>query len=264
MSEQKKKKKILITGATGNVGVLLDEGLRDDYEVVAQGRHAADEEQEKYLKVADIANYDEVLPLMEGVDSVIHLAGAASPDSEWADVLEANIIGFRNVLEAAREAGVRRFIFASSNHAMGGYDRAGEWPVYPHHLQRGDSLYGVSKGFGELLGRYYHDEYGIDFLALRIGWVSGDPFLADADILHAMWLSEDDAVEVFRCAIEAEATFGYYYAISDNPNRRWDLTNTMLDLGYRPKDSWTDEPEAPGEDVVEGGEAAPQNWPEDS
>lgn len=253
-------RRILITGATGGVGLVLSERLAGDYDVIMHGRTPRTPEQEKSLRKADLGSYDEVLALMEGVDTVVHLAGAASPESDWDDVLDANIIGFRNVLEAAREAGVRRFVFASSNHAMGMYDRHEEWPVYPHQLPRGDSLYGVSKIFGEAMGRFYHDEYGIDFISLRIGWLAEDPMETDEDVLHAMWLSEDDAEQVVRRAIEAKTTFGLYYAISDNPNRRWDLTNTMLELGYRPQDSWTDRADQP-EDVIEGGAEVRDSWP---
>ena len=257
------KRKILITGATGDIGLLLEERLMADYEVVPHGRTPANDEQAERLRKADLEDYDEVLALMDGVEVVIHLAGEASPEATWDDVLGPNIIGLRNVLEAAREAGVRRVVFASSNHAMGMYDRDEEWPVYPHHLPRPDSFYGVSKVFGEALGRYYHDEHGLEFIALRIGWVAEDPLEADEDVLHAMWLSEDDTERIFRRAIEADGvTYGLYYAISDNPNRRWDMTNTMLELGYRPKDSIDDVRKE--HNVVEGGKDTPDDWPEGS
>lgn len=257
------KRKILITGATGGIGFLLEQRLMGDYDVVPHGRTPADDDQATRLQKADLENYDEVLALMDGVEVVLHLAGEASPEAEWDDVLGPNIIGLRNVLEAAREAGVRRFIFASSNHAMGMYDRDEQWPVYPHHLPRPDSLYGVSKVFGEALGRYYHDKYGMEFISLRIGWATEDPLEEDVELLHAMWLSDDDTERVFRRAIEAEPVgYGLYYAVSDNPNRRWDLTNTMLELGYRPEDSIDDlRREAK---VVEGGKDSPDDWPEGS
>lgn len=257
------QRRVLITGATGGIGRLLAGRLQDDYDIVQHGRTPKNAEQERVLQRADLRNPPELRPLMEGVDTVLHLAGSASPDSQWEDVLEANIVGLRNVLEAAREAGVRRVVYASSNHAMGMYDRNQEWPVYPHQLPRADSLYGVSKVFGETLGRFYHDEYGLDFIALRIGWVSDDPTATDEDVLRAMWLSQDDTEQVFRRAIEAATPFGLYYAISDNPNRRWDLTNTMLDLGYRPKDSWTDRT-GDHEQVVEGGAEVRDDWPRGS
>ena len=256
-------RRILITGATGDIGLLLAGRLAGDYEVVQHGRTPKTEEQERVLRRADLTDYAEVLGLMEGVDTVLHLAGEASPNAEWDAVLGSNIVGYRNVLEAAREAGVRRVVFASSNHVMGMYDRLQEWPVYPHHLPRPDSLYGVSKVFGEALGRFYHDEFGLDVISLRIGWSTGDPSAAEEELLHAMWLSEDDTEHVFRRAIESEVRYGVYYAVSDNPNRRWDITNTMVELGYRPQDSWedvTDEPEA----VVEGGADVRDDWPSGS
>ncbi|WP_110850583.1 NAD-dependent epimerase/dehydratase family protein [Georgenia satyanarayanai] len=263
MTSDTRRTRVLLTGATGGIGVLLEERLGTDYDLVTHGRHPATEEQEDTLNIADLDDYDEVLGLMDGVEVVVHMAGAASPESGWDAVLTANIVGTRNVLEAAREAGVRRVVFASSNHAMGMYDRLGEWPVYPHHLPRPDSLYGVSKVFGEALGRFYHDEHGLEFVALRIGWYTDDPLDADEDVLRAMWLSPDDCEQVVRRAIEADVPYGVYYAVSDNPNRRWDLTNTMLELGYRPKDDWTELPGAQ-EDVVEGGKEAPDSWPEGS
>lgn len=257
------KKRVLITGATGGVGAALVAALGDRYDLVQHGRTPKTEEQKQVLKIADLDQYDQVLPLMDGVDTVVHLAGSASPESSWDMVLEANIIGTRNVLEAAREAGVRRVVFASSNHALGMYDRHEEWPVYPDQLPRGDSLYGVSKIFGEALGRYYHDEFGLDFLALRIGWMSEDPSAVDEEILHAMWLSPADCARAVECAIEAEVTYGLFYTVSDNPNRRWSMTNTMLELGYRPQDSSADLLPDKTE-VVPGGAPVRDDWPANS
>ena len=137
-------RRVLITGATGEIGLLLAERLRDDYDLIQHGRTPRTEEQEHDLQEADLEDFDQVRSLMDGVDTVLHLAGSASPESPWEDVLGANIVGLRNVLEASREQGVRRVVFASSNHAMGMYDRHEEWPVYPHHLPRADSLYGVT------------------------------------------------------------------------------------------------------------------------
>ncbi|NYF96875.1 NAD-dependent epimerase/dehydratase family protein [Janibacter cremeus] len=255
-------RRILITGSTGGVGSILTQRLKDEYDVTGHDRTTRPDADPVVLG-ADLADYDAVRSLMDGIDTVVHLAGAASPESPWEAVLDANIIGTRNVLEAARDAGVQRVVYASSNHTMGMYDRYEQWPVYPDTPPRPDSFYGVSKVFGETLGRYYHDEYGLSVIALRIGWVAQDPTITGVDVLHAMWLSEADTAQVVRCAIEADVDFGIYYAISDNPNRRWSMTNTNLELGYRPRDSWADfAPE--GEPVVTGGVDVPDSWPKGS
>lgn len=260
MTDTTTARRVLITGAAGGVGSHLAETLAEHYELVLHDRSQDLASAGVELRTAELGVYDEVRALMDDIDTVVHMAGAASPESSWDAVLEANLIGTRNVLEAAQDAGVRRVVLASSNHAMGMYDRYEQWPVYPDQLPRADSLYGVSKIFGEAIGRFYHDQYGLDVINLRIGWFTDDPLAAQEDILRAMWLSPADCTEVVRCAIEAEVTFGLYYAISDNPNRRWALTNTQLELGYRPQDSWTRLPGAT-EHVVEGGAEVRNSWP---
>jgi NAD+ dependent glucose-6-phosphate dehydrogenase len=263
MNDTSTRKRLLVTGASGTIGSMLAERFVDRYDLVLLDIEPGTTANGLTIQRADIREQEDLNPHMQGVDAVVHLAGDASPEATWESVYALNILGTRNVLEAAHRAGVQRVVFASSNHAMGMYDRDGNWPVYNHLPPRPDSLYGVSKVFGETIGRYYHDEYGLEFIALRIGWSTEDVSAVDEEILHAMWLSPDDTAHVIERAIEAKVTFGIYYAVSDNPNRRWDLTNTMLDLGYRPRDSWED---ALGrsEDVVEGGEPADPAWPRSS
>src|SRR5699024_5131632 len=169
---------VLITGATAGVGSHLASTLPEKYALGLHGRSPEKAPEGVELEIAELGEYQQVLALMDGIDTVVHMAGAASPESSWDLVLEANLIGVRNVLEAAREAGVRRVVLASSNHAMGMYDRYEEWPVYPDQLPRADSLYGVSKIFGEAIGRFYHDEHGLDVINLRIGWFTEDPLAA--------------------------------------------------------------------------------------
>lgn len=249
-------RRVLITGAAGDIGSTLSAGLAGHFDLV---RTDADPDAEG-VDPLDVRDVEACEQAFDRVDTVIHLAGAASPDSDWETVLQLNIVGTRSVLEAARLAGVRRVVLASSNHVMGMYDRHEQWPVYGSMPTRPDSLYGVSKVAAEALGRFYHDEHDLEVIALRIGWSTGDYGAADEEVLQAMWLSERDTVEAFRCAVEAPVRFGIYYVTSDNPNRRWDMTDTMLELGYRPQDSWH---HASGEQeqVVPGGEHVSQEWP---
>ncbi len=232
--DEQRRKKILITGAGGRIGRDLATRLAERFDVRAMyHRSVPDNPPSDDWLTADTGALEAVLPAMAGVDAVVHLAGEPSPSAPWEEVLEANIVGTRNVFEAARLAGVKRVVFASTNHVMGMYDRDRAWPVYADQPVRPDSLYGVSKAFGEALGRYYADQHGLDVVCLRIGWWQPEP--ADA-ISRWMWLSPRDCEQVVRRAIEADIRYGVFYAISGNAARHWDITDTIQILGYRPQD----------------------------
>jgi NAD+ dependent glucose-6-phosphate dehydrogenase len=235
---------VLITGARGRIGNCLTEGLKDRYTLRLHNRTPETEPAGYEHVTAVLADYDAVRPMMDGIDTVIHMAANPSVQAPWDDILNDNIIATRNVLEAAREAGVRRVIFASSNHSMGMYDRDGQWPVYVTQPVRPDSHYGASKVIGEVFGRYYYDAFGLEFISLRIGWFTERHRLEsqkDHAILRAMWLGPKDMVNVTLGAIETEVPFGIYYAISENPDRKWDISNTIIDLGYRPVERWDED-----------------------
>lgn len=255
------KRRVLITGAMGRIGRALTTGLAETYTLRLHDLKPDMAPDGFDFAAADITSFEAVRPMMEGIDTVVHLAGNPSVEAEWESILNANIIGTRNILEAARKAGVRRVVFASSNHAMGIYDRDGEWPVYHTMPVRPDSLYGASKAMGEVLGRHYHDAFELDFIALRIGWYADEPSKAkDQPVLRAMWLGPNDTINIVRGAIETETTFGIYYAVSNNPDRRWDITNTMIELGYRPVDRW-DEATGLDEDHAPGSPMPWEEWP---
>lgn len=225
---------MLITGAGGRIGGHLATALRDRYSLRLQYNKSMPDSPpvEDWIK-ADIADYDQIAPAMEGIDAVIHMAGEPSPFASWDEVNSANIVGTRNVYEAARVAGVRKVVLASTNHVMGFYDRDGEWPIYVSQQVRPDSLYGVSKAFGEVLGRYYAEQHGLAVICLRIGWFLDEPH---DDFSRWSWLSPRDCTQICVRAVETDNIFGVYYAISANSGRHWDLTHTMEGLGYRPED----------------------------
>lgn len=236
------RKRVLITGATGDIGRLLAERLSDDYELVKLGLPIRDAKLPGDVAPIGLDDFEGLREQMEGVDTVIHLAGQRAPDASWDDLLGPNIVGVRNVLEAARQTGVRRVIFASTNHVTGMRDRHREWPHDPANPSRPDSLYGVTKAFGETLGRLYFDEYGLEFVALRIGWMTEDPLHAHHELLLSMWLSPGDCTRMIRAAIESDVGYGIYYAMSNNPDAPWDMTNARDELGFVPQDSWTQLP----------------------
>ena len=171
-------RRVLVTGAEGTIGTAVREHLGDRYEL----RSLTLAPQDFPSHVADIAELDAILPAFDSVDSVVHLAGSAAIETPWEDVLGNNIVGTYNVFEAARRAGVARVVFASSNHAVGMYEVDGAPAVYEPDDQRSydhtaeirpDSLYGVSKVFGEGLGRFHSEQHGLRVFCLRIGAVWG-------------------------------------------------------------------------------------------
>ena len=238
-------RRVLVTGAEGVIGSAVRCHLADRYELVSLTRTS----EEFPSVVADIACLEQVEPAFEGVDAVVHLAAAASVDSSWDDVLRDNIAGTRNVFEAARRAGAGTVVYASSNHAVGRWELEHAPGLYalddPLRLDelaelRPDSLYGVSKAFGEVLGRYYAETFRMRVVCLRIGTVRADddPCASSRpERLRATWLSRRDCCELIACALEAEhVSFAVVYGTSDNPRQIWSLDGARA-LGYEPQDA---------------------------
>ncbi len=227
-------KRILITGAAGQIGVALRSGLRSEYpllrliDIAPLGEAGPGEE----IVSADIRDIAAMEKAMQGVDCVVHLAGA-SVESEWEKVLPLNIEGCYNTFEAARRQGVKRVIFASSNHAVGFHRR--ERFIDNTVLPRPDTRYGVSKVFGEAVGRLYADKYGLSVACLRIGTFRNPDRPADRRQLLT-WISHRDMVQlVRRCIDYPNYHFVIVYGVSNNLRSRWDNSNVKF-LGYRPED----------------------------
>ena len=244
-----------ITGAAGSIGRTLTEGLSERYELTLFIRETKPDTSLRLRTVkADLSKVEEVKGIFEGLDAIIHLAANGSPRAPWKSVLTTNIVATYNVLEEARRAGVIKFVFASTNHVQYGY-AIGETPTTfdTSYVGRNglikltdppapDSLYGVSKLFGEDLGRYYARIFNIQFVALRIGGAASKnkPPLrgekAHEVRSRAMFLSERDCVEAFTRALEVNVDYLVAYAISNNKERIFDLKETKRKLGFHPKD----------------------------
>jgi uronate dehydrogenase len=226
-------KRILITGAAGAIGKVLRAGYRGKYQlrlsdIAPLGETAADEE----LVRADITDLAACERMMQGVDCVVHLGGVSVEDA-WEKILPANIAGCYNVFESARRAGVKRVIFASSNHAVGFHRR--ERFIDDTVQPRPDTRYGVSKVFGEALGRLYADKYGLSVACLRIGTFR-NPDRPDNARQLLTWISHRDMAQLVRRCIEhPDYHFVVIYGVSNNLRNRWDNTNAKF-LGYKPED----------------------------
>ena len=220
-------KTVLITGATGDVGTHLARELAGKYKLRLSDRRPL---KAKNFVKADISKMADCLRITKGVDAIIHLGGY-SVEGPWEGILQANIIGCYHMFEAARRNGVKRIVFPTSNHATGFYrrDEKIDHRVYP----RPDSRYGVSKVFGEALGRLYADKYGMEFLMVRIGNVH--PFPLDKRRL-SIWISPRDIAQLVSIGIDrADLKFEVVYGVSGNKRSWYDNSNAER-LGYRPQD----------------------------
>lgn len=224
--------RILITGAAGAIGTTLRHGLADTCsllrltDLLPLEQPAGDEE---YV-AADLSDATAVMDMMSGIDCVVHLGGIPR-EAPWEAILPANIIGTWNVFEAARRSGVKRVIYASSNHVVGYYRTSASIGI--EEPPRPDSRYGVSKVFGEALGRLYADKHGLSVACLRIG--SFRPSPENARQL-ATWVSPRDLVQLVQRCIEAPAYhFLVLYGVSNNSRARWQNPAAEL-IGYAPQD----------------------------
>jgi uronate dehydrogenase len=187
-------------------------------------------EQEE-LVLADLADAGAVLNMMQGVDAVVHLGGV-STEAAFEPILQGNILGVYNLYEAARKQGVKRIVFASSNHVTGFYKQSET--INASHPPRPDSLYGVSKAFGEDLSRFYYDRYGIETACVRIG--SSFPEPKDRRML-ATWMSYDDLHRLITaCLTTPVLGHSIIFGMSNNAVTWWDNSQANH-IGYKPQDS---------------------------
>jgi uronate dehydrogenase len=225
--------RLLLTGAAGGLGRELRNRLKAHCERlrlsdIAELGDAAEGEE---LRPALLQDRAAVLALLENVDAAVHL-GAISTEDSFDDILQANIVGTYNLYEAARRQGVRRIVFASSNHVTGFYRQ--DEVIDPTVPMRPDGHYGLSKAFGENLAQFYWDRYGVETVSLRIG--SSFPEPKDRRML-ATWLSYDDLERLVVAALTAPVVrHTVIYGMSDNTTRWWDNT-PAAHLGFRPMDS---------------------------
>lgn len=226
-------KRILITGAAGVIGSTLRAGLRGACPLLrlSDARPLPTPAAGEECVSADLRDFPAVASLMRGMDCVVHLGGIPR-EGPWEAILDNNIIGTYNVFEAARQCGVKRVIFASSNHVIG-YYRASKM-LGIEEPPRPDSRYGVSKVFGEALGRLYADKHGLSVACLRIGSFRERPQNARQ---LATWISPRDMVQLVRCCIDApDYRFLVLYGVSDNSRSRWHNPAAAV-VGYRPQDN---------------------------
>ena len=246
---------ILVTGAGGLIGGIIIEKIHNNnfvgLDIVAS----------KYPKtiISDISDIEKLKNIMlsNRIDTVVHLAAYPSVSDEWEIIRKNNIEGTKNVFDASRIAKVKKIVFASSNHAVGLYENDNPYKeiisgnydnlegnfdlIKPDCLVRPDSFYGISKAFGENLGRYFHEKYGIKIACLRIGTVNKDNSPLSQSTLgskrsFATWCSHDDLAGLIEaCIVSEKVTFDIFFGVSNNKWKIWDISNQKKILNYSPK-----------------------------
>jgi len=245
-------RRVLITGMSGLIGEATRRRLEGRFTLRALNRRplpGVDCHQ------ADIGDLEAIAPAFRDVDAVVHLAAHvanAANRGEWEAVLRDNVVGTYNVFEAARRAGVKRVIYASSGAtvsnierdapyaalAAGRYDEVAEWPVLTHESpMRPNGLYGCSKIWGEALARHYADITSMSMICLRIGHVSA----ADRPVKpreFSVWCSRRDIAQMIeRCLLAPDnLRFDVFFVTSDNKWGYRDIEHARAMVGFVPED----------------------------
>jgi uronate dehydrogenase len=249
---------VVITGAAGNLGAKLRRHLEGRCRLRLLDR---DPRGDPAVAAADLARWDKGwLDQFAGADAVVHLAADPTAQQTWPNLIGPNVDAVVHVFQAAAAAGVKRVVYASSNHVMGGYKDVPEpflltteLPPRPgsryavHGEARDSTPYGSAKLFGERLGRCFADAHGLTVLAVRIGWVlPGDNRPQDIppereDWFRLMWLSNRDYCQLMERCLWAEPVprFAVLNGMSANAGMRWDVEATRRLVGYDPQDDVT-------------------------
>ncbi len=191
---------------------------------------------------ADLSDQGALRKLCRGIDTVVHLAGNPDPSAEWEELLPANILGTYNIFAAAHAAGCRRVVFASSIHAVMGY--APDVQVKTDDPVNPADIYGVTKCFGEALGRYFAEQEGLSVIAIRIGAFQKKSVARREDSLPMVnsFVSHRDLADLMgRCVDDEMIKFAIFHGLSNDRFKRLDISDAREFLKYAPRDDYARE-----------------------
>lgn len=252
MTEQKA---VVITGSSGRIGTLLRQAFAGRYRVRSVDRVPTPGVRDAL--VASLTDLGAILPAFKGADAVVHLAADPrhTPDIGWDTLMPDNVVASANVYEAARLGGAKRVVFFSSMHVCGMYESDPPWariatgdyagldpdrvPLVTADMPaRPDGLYAVSKIFGEALGKYYAEAYGVEVVVVRLGTVGREDRPGRDARSFVSWLSHRDLAHLVERAIEAPGVkYEIVFGASDNTWKIYDTLHARTALGYAPRDN---------------------------
>jgi uronate dehydrogenase len=223
---------IAITGAGGVVGRAIRPLLRKSWHLRLLDRVAIEDLHEgEETFVGDIADPSRLAEVFQGASAVVHLAGCTT-EADMTEQIAGNVQGAWNVFEVARAANIERVIFTSSHHVVGHYPRHRR--IGTDVLLRPDSRYGLTKAFGEQVGAFFADKFGLRVLVIRVGYLGDRP--VDRRRL-AIWTSPRDLVQLIEIGLNHPTLrYSVVYGVSDNARSFFDNVAARR-LGYNPQDS---------------------------
>jgi len=226
--------RLLLTGAAGGLGKVLRERLQPLTKILRLSdiaEMAAAEGPHIEIQTCDLADKQAVHQLVEGVDAILHFGGV-SVERPFEEILGPNISGVFHIYEAARRHGVKRVIFASSNHVIGFHKQTDT--IDANAPRRPDGYYGLSKSYGEDMASFYFDRYGIETVSIRIGSAFTEPLNRR---MMSTWLSYDDLVQLIERGLTTpNVGHTVVYGASANKTLWWD-NSQAAHLGFEPKDT---------------------------
>lgn len=242
------KPTVLITGSEGNIGRVLRKTLADEYDIYTMDQAGTQSDRHQIVDLSDYHAMQQAFASIPDLDYIVHLGADPREDAPWESVRKNNIEGTVNLYNCALAKRVKKVIFASTTHLIGGY------PGYPQNVElyRGrkltvddpvkpDGYYAVSKGFGELVAREYYSKYDLPSVCIRIGTITSvnDPYHEERrEPYIKLWISHSDITQLVKLSLQHEdIPFGVYWGISRNTGAYLDITNAERELGYNPQDN---------------------------
>jgi nucleoside-diphosphate-sugar epimerase len=230
---------VVVTGAAGHVGALTSQALAPRYRLrlidldwaAGESRNEEDGTERLALDLSERESWDAALT---SASAVVHLAGNAHPEIDARTAFDGGAMLTAHLAAAATGSGVRRIVFASSIHTMGLYHRHAQYPISPQWQPRPCCEYGAAKVFSENLLEILTERTDISVVCLRLGLTG---FAPDTAGLASQWLGPTDYASLLLASLTSQVKYGTYLAMSAGASQRWDLSETVRDLGFSPSDA---------------------------